>query len=298
MEIKKVERGFIGVWIPREIWESKEFSMTEKCLLIEIESLSKLEKGCFASNQTLGDHLGLSKKTVANLISGLAKRELLIVTLTYHPGTKIVNKRFIKLTDKFKFIKAGIDRNKYKDKDNSNDPIPEKMNRGIPKKVNRAIPENGKVTNTIFNETKKTTTSEKSSSSSIYEFLESEEFCRVNEITKGYISKIDNLTYESFKEFYDYSVSKDKEKPLKDFNSFLYSALKSNWNIKKSEKTVRKPKKDVEIKEGLMEVIEFKIEKVTQKEYEEKEEQHLKAYGPSQKKFAAYLFKKNFKIID
>lgn len=297
MEIKKVERGFTGVWIPREIWESKEFSMTEKCLLIEIESLSKLEKGCFASNQTLGDHLGLSKKTVANLISGLAKRELLIVTLTYHPGTKIVDKRFIKLTDKFKFIKAGIDRNKYKD--NSNEPIPEKMNRGIPKKVNRTIPENGKVTNTVFNKTKKTTTSEENSSSSIYEFLKLEEFSRVNQVTKKNLSRIEGLTYESFKKVYNYTLAKDKKKPLQSFNRFLFCALNENWEIEENvEKAVKKPKKDVEIKEGLMEVREFKIKKVTQKEYLEKEAQHLKTYAPSQKEFAAKLFKRNFEIID
>lgn len=295
MEKEKTERGFTGVWIPREIWESKEFNMTEKCLLIEIESLSKLEKGCFASNQTLGDHLGLSKKTVANLISGLAKRELLIVTLTYHPGTKIVDKRFIKLTDKFKFIKAGIDRNKYK----SNEPIPEKMNRGIPKKVNRGIPENGKVTNTIFNKTKKTTTSKEDSSGSIYEFLKLEEFSRVNQVTKKNLSRIEGLTYESFKKVYNYTLAKDKKKPLQSFNRFLFCALNEDWEIEPTvEKIVKKPKKEVEIKKGLTEETEFKIEKVTQKEYEEKEAQHLKTVAPYQRKFAAILYKKNFEIIE
>lgn len=295
MEKEKTERGFTGVWIPREIWESKEFSMTEKCLLIEIESLSKLEKGCFASNQTLGDHLGLSKKTVANLISGLAKRELLIVTLTYHPGTKIVDKRFIKLTDKFKFIKAGIDRNKYK----SNEPIPEKMNRGIPKKVNRGIPENGKVTNTIFNKTKKTTTSKENSSDSIYEFLKLEEFSRVNQVTKKNLSRIEGLTYESLKKVYNYTLAKDKKKPLQSFNRFLFCALNENWEIDSTvEKTIKKPKKEVEIKKGLMEETEFKIEKITQKEYEEKLNQFLKTVDPRTKKFSAILYRKKFEIID
>lgn len=156
------------------------------------------------------------------------------------------------------------------------------------------LPHNTKIKDTKI----KDTTTNNKSSSPFYEFLESEEFSRVNEATKGYISKIDNLTYESFKEFYEYSVSQDKEKPLRDFNRFLFTALKANWNIKKSEKTVKKPKKDVEIKEGLMQVTEYKIEKVTQKEYEEKLNQFLKTVDPRTKNFSAILYRKKFEIIN
>ena len=42
-------RGFKGIWIPKEIWESKEISMQEKVFLAEIHSLDN-EQGCIASN--------------------------------------------------------------------------------------------------------------------------------------------------------------------------------------------------------------------------------------------------------
>ena len=40
----KENRGFKGVWIPREIYLSKELNWTDKILYIEIHSLSKRRK--------------------------------------------------------------------------------------------------------------------------------------------------------------------------------------------------------------------------------------------------------------
>ena len=67
-------RDFKGVWIDKEIYLNEELSWTEKILLIEIDSLDNdIEKGCFASNEYLGNFLGVAASTVANLVSKLKK---------------------------------------------------------------------------------------------------------------------------------------------------------------------------------------------------------------------------------
>ncbi len=69
---KFMERDFKGVWIPREIYLTKELSWSEKILLIEIDYLdTDPKKGCFASNQYLGKFLNLSAGRTANMISDL-----------------------------------------------------------------------------------------------------------------------------------------------------------------------------------------------------------------------------------
>jgi DNA-binding CsgD family transcriptional regulator len=71
-----MNRDFKGVWIPKEIYLDKNLSWTEKILLIEIQSLQG-EDGCWASNQYLAEFLGLSEKTVKNLLTALRQKELL-----------------------------------------------------------------------------------------------------------------------------------------------------------------------------------------------------------------------------
>ena len=43
-------RDFKGIWIPKEIYLSKELNWTDKILLIEIDSLDT-EEHCFAGNE-------------------------------------------------------------------------------------------------------------------------------------------------------------------------------------------------------------------------------------------------------
>lgn len=62
-----------GLWIPKEILDDEQLDWTNKILLSEIYSLSKLEKGCFASNQYFGDFLGIEKSAASKRISKLKK---------------------------------------------------------------------------------------------------------------------------------------------------------------------------------------------------------------------------------
>ena len=89
-----MERDFKGVWIPREIWLDKELGWTEKMLLVEIDSLSKLGE-CFATNEYFGEFFNLSKDRISKVISSLIKKHYIESKLTYKPGTKQIEKRVI-----------------------------------------------------------------------------------------------------------------------------------------------------------------------------------------------------------
>jgi hypothetical protein len=89
-----MERDFLGVWIPKEIYLHKDLTPTEKLLLAEISSFAT-NGICFASNQHFSDFLGISKSQVSRLISKLSKMNLISVELIYKLGSKEVDKRII-----------------------------------------------------------------------------------------------------------------------------------------------------------------------------------------------------------
>ena len=63
-------RGFKGIWIPRDVWLSEDLTMMEKVLLAEIDSLDN-ERGCYASNAYFADFFGVSKRWITEKISEL-----------------------------------------------------------------------------------------------------------------------------------------------------------------------------------------------------------------------------------
>ena len=92
-----MNRDFRGIWIPKEIWLSKDLSTNEKILLAEIDSLGGSSDGCFASNQYFADFFDLSKDRISRLVSGLKNKGYITVELVYKEGTCEVDKRIIKL---------------------------------------------------------------------------------------------------------------------------------------------------------------------------------------------------------
>lgn len=72
-----IQRQVKGVWIEIEIWESKELSLQEKCLLAEIWSLETPDRGCWASNKHFGEFIGLSSNRVSEIISSLAAKGMI-----------------------------------------------------------------------------------------------------------------------------------------------------------------------------------------------------------------------------
>jgi len=64
-------RKWTGVWVPKEWYLCREFSWTEKLLLLEIYYLSRGNQGCWISNKSLSGHLGVTEGHISNLIGKL-----------------------------------------------------------------------------------------------------------------------------------------------------------------------------------------------------------------------------------
>ena len=99
-EGEPAKRKFKGIWIPREIWMSEDLTLTEKCLLAEIDSFSDgKDDPCYASNKYFAKMFNVSVGRMANLISGLRKKGLVESTFNGEqrnlylpaPFTKSVN---------------------------------------------------------------------------------------------------------------------------------------------------------------------------------------------------------------
>lgn len=97
---EKLERDFKGVWIPREIYLREDLSWTEKILLIEVNSLDRGD-GCFASNLYLAKFLNISESRVADILTNLRKKGL-IVNQSFDG-----RKRYMKVVQPREFLKTG-----------------------------------------------------------------------------------------------------------------------------------------------------------------------------------------------
>lgn len=76
-----MNRAFKGVWIPKEIWLTKDLNSTEKLMLTEISSLDN-EDGCIAGNSWFSEFFGLSKSRCSEIITSLSKKGYITVELT------------------------------------------------------------------------------------------------------------------------------------------------------------------------------------------------------------------------
>lgn len=87
-----MDRAFRGIWIPAEIWESKDLSITEKVMLVEIDSLcNDPEKGCYKNNSSFAEFFDLSESRVSEIISSLKDKGFIRVEYK-RQGSKIVGR--------------------------------------------------------------------------------------------------------------------------------------------------------------------------------------------------------------
>jgi len=103
-----INRKFQGVWLPRWLYLHKDFTWTEKILIVEINSLDRNNDGCFASNQHLAKFLNSTAGHVANVISKLRKSGYI------EDVESSANKRHIKLSDELKSKLGCYDDNEMK----------------------------------------------------------------------------------------------------------------------------------------------------------------------------------------
>jgi hypothetical protein len=85
-------RQFKGVWIPADVWLNPELSITEKVMLVEIDSLDSSDRGCYASNSHFAKFFNLSPSRISEIISGLADKGFCTVELI-RDGKKVVERR-------------------------------------------------------------------------------------------------------------------------------------------------------------------------------------------------------------
>ena len=91
-----MERDFKGIWIPKEVWISKDLTMQEKIFLVEIDSLDN-EYGCTAGNQYFADFFGISKTRASLVIQELIRKEFIKSEIIYKEGTKQVLYRVLRV---------------------------------------------------------------------------------------------------------------------------------------------------------------------------------------------------------
>ena len=90
-----MERGFKGIWIPKEIWLNKELSPTEKILLAEIDSLDN-GNGCYASNEYFAKFFDLTVRRIQQYLKRLT--EIGYISISTDAITK---QRYIKINSHF-----------------------------------------------------------------------------------------------------------------------------------------------------------------------------------------------------
>lgn len=94
-------RGFKGVWIPGRLYLTREFTPNEKFVLIEIYSLTRKDRLCYATNKHFSDFVGLSESAIKKMMAKFEKLGYISRTIEYKNGSKEIIRRFIKLTNKF-----------------------------------------------------------------------------------------------------------------------------------------------------------------------------------------------------
>ena len=76
--MEKLPRDFKGVWIPKDIWLSRQLSLMEKVLFVEIHSLDN-DDGCYASNRHLAEFFNVSERQIRTHIGTLKQKGFISV---------------------------------------------------------------------------------------------------------------------------------------------------------------------------------------------------------------------------
>lgn len=90
--------AFKGVFVPKEIWVSKELKAMEKLIFIEIYALDR-DFGCIADNAHFADMFGIKDRMVRNWIKSLKDKGLIEVEIN-----KAKDTRTIRVVGKFKRV--------------------------------------------------------------------------------------------------------------------------------------------------------------------------------------------------
>lgn len=91
--MEEQQRQFKGIWIPKEIWLSKDLTFQEKIILVEIDSYDDGEQGCYASNKHFVKNFGIPATRVSQIIQSLQKKGW--VSIDYKYEGKAITERYL-----------------------------------------------------------------------------------------------------------------------------------------------------------------------------------------------------------
>ena len=118
-----METTSLGIWIPREIWQNEDLTVTEKLFIVKIDALDG-EKGCYASNRYFSEFFKLSKSRCSAVIKNLKDKGYIAINYAYEEGKKAIERRVIKVK-KTVYNRAKIGKELSKTKEILNDKIEE-----------------------------------------------------------------------------------------------------------------------------------------------------------------------------
>jgi len=72
-----MNRGFKGVWMPRDVYLDRRLTEKEKFLLVEIDQLDN-EEGCFAGNEHFAEFLNVTVRRVQQMLSKLREYNYIV----------------------------------------------------------------------------------------------------------------------------------------------------------------------------------------------------------------------------
>jgi hypothetical protein len=103
-------RNFQGVFIPADLYLNTNLTWTEKILIIEINSLDKeidgVRQGCFAGNDYLAAFLDKEANSIANIITDLRNRNIVIDRKKFDGRRRYIGIDFEAIKSEPKRIKA------------------------------------------------------------------------------------------------------------------------------------------------------------------------------------------------
>lgn len=70
-----------GFWITTELLHDKNTTMQEKFILVEIQNLSMLDKGCIASNEHFSELFKVKKEAISRSLNNLQKKGYITVEI-------------------------------------------------------------------------------------------------------------------------------------------------------------------------------------------------------------------------
>ena len=91
-----METTSLGIWIPREIWQNEDLTVTEKLFIVKIDALDG-EKGCYASNRYFSEFFKLSKSRCSAVIKNLKDKGYIAIHYAYEEGKNAIERRVIKV---------------------------------------------------------------------------------------------------------------------------------------------------------------------------------------------------------